>query len=76
MTGDPSIDVVVVGGGHNALACAAYLARAGMKVASDVPEGLPGHVTVLCGTQRVPATVSGSAFYDPTGSRLRGSAER
>ena len=25
-------DIVLIGGGHNGLACGAYLARAGMKV--------------------------------------------
>ena len=28
-----TVDVVVVGGGHNGLICAAYLARAGVSVA-------------------------------------------
>ena len=28
----PDCDVVVVGGGHNGLICAAYLARAGLQV--------------------------------------------
>src|ERR1700687_3900327 len=32
MTADPSLDVVVVGGGHNGLVAAAYLARAGRRV--------------------------------------------
>jgi phytoene dehydrogenase-like protein len=30
--GDESFDIVVIGGGHNGLTCAAYLARAGMTV--------------------------------------------
>lgn len=30
-----------------------------------------GGATVLCGTEQVPATVSDSPFYDPSGSRLR-----
>ena len=32
MISDPRTDVVVVGGGHNALVAAAYLARAGRRV--------------------------------------------
>jgi beta-carotene ketolase (CrtO type) len=40
---DSSVEVVVVGGGHNGLICAAYLARAGLDVVvveqNDVPGG-------------------------------------
>ncbi len=32
MITDPRADIVVVGGGHNALVAAAYLARAGRRV--------------------------------------------
>ena len=32
MTAHPDCDVVVVGAGHNALVCAAYLAKAGLRV--------------------------------------------
>ena len=31
MTGAPDVDVIVVGGGHNGLVCAAYLAAAGVE---------------------------------------------
>jgi NADPH-dependent 2,4-dienoyl-CoA reductase/sulfur reductase-like enzyme len=31
-------DVVVVGGGHNGLACAAYLAKAGLDVLVPLPD--------------------------------------
>ena len=33
-------------------------------------DSFEGGATVLCGTQRVPITVSGTPFYDPSGSRL------
>lgn len=43
MSGDRQFDVVVIGGGHNGLVCAAYVARAGLSVAvleqSDTPGG-------------------------------------
>ena len=29
---EPSFDVCIIGGGHNGLVCAAYLARAGARV--------------------------------------------
>jgi hypothetical protein len=31
----------------------------------------PCSVTVVCGTEAVPATLSRQPFYDPAGSRLR-----
>ena len=36
---ETDVDVIVVGGGHNALVCAAYLAEAGLSV--KVLEGRP-----------------------------------
>ena len=35
-------DVIVVGAGHNGLACAAYLARAGKRVLIHLPKGRDG----------------------------------
>jgi phytoene dehydrogenase-like protein len=39
-------DVVVVGGGHNGLACAAYLAKAGLDVVVAERRGVPGGAAV------------------------------
>ena len=39
---DESFDIVVIGGGHNGLTCAAYLARAGLTVKAAKTFGAPG----------------------------------
>ena len=42
----PDIDVLLVGGGHNGLVCAAYLARAGLKVTVIERRGVAGGAAV------------------------------
>jgi phytoene dehydrogenase-like protein len=42
----PSYDAVIVGGGHNGLVCAAYLAKAGLKVAVLERRGVAGGAAV------------------------------
>ncbi|MDC7789495.1 NAD(P)/FAD-dependent oxidoreductase [Rhodoplanes sp. TEM] len=44
--GDPPDDVLIVGGGHNGLVCAAYLARAGLRVRVLERRGVLGGATV------------------------------
>lgn len=43
---DESFDIVVIGGGHNGLTCAGYLARAGMKVKVIERRGIVGGAAV------------------------------
>jgi phytoene dehydrogenase-like protein len=42
----PDLDVAIVGAGHNGLTCAAYLARAGLKVALFERRGIHGGAAV------------------------------
>jgi phytoene dehydrogenase-like protein len=46
MTVQPPCDVLLVGGGHNGLVCAAYLARAGLKVTVLERRGVVGGAAV------------------------------
>ncbi len=39
-------DVILIGGGHNGPVCAAYLARAGLKVCVLERRGVPGGAAV------------------------------
>jgi phytoene dehydrogenase-like protein len=43
---DETFDIVVIGGGHNGLTCAAYLARAGLKVKVVERRGVVGGAAV------------------------------
>ena len=44
--GAPQYDAVIVGGGHNGLTCAAYLARAGLRVVVVERREILGGATV------------------------------
>ncbi len=48
---DATYDVILVGAGHNALTCAAYLAEAGLDVAVDL--GLLARAAVVDAVLRV-----------------------
>jgi phytoene dehydrogenase-like protein len=46
MSGQQQIDALIIGGGHNGLVCAAYLAGAGLKVTVLEARGVVGGAAV------------------------------
>ena len=69
---DPHCDVLLVGGGHNGLTCAAYLARAGLRVTVLERRGVvggaavPGSGAIRRATGAVAVSATGAATIPVT----------